>query len=203
MFSGEFILYPYIASQAQCALPQRSDDRITVLMSERKTKPTVHRLLAVLVADGWATAREGGCYELGPRGRALSAEAHSPGDTVDRMIRELAADINQTVHVGVLADGRVLYTHKARAPRNFLMRSRVGGSMPAVSTGLGKAMLARLSDREVRRLVAARGIEARTSATVAGVKELLAQLAEVRVTGFAVDREENEENVRCVAVAFP
>jgi DNA-binding IclR family transcriptional regulator len=83
------------------------------------------------------------------------------------------------------------------------MRSRVGGSMPAVSTGLGKAMLARLSDREVRRLVAARGIEARTSATVAGVKELLAQLAEVRVTGFAVDREENEENVRCVAVAFP
>jgi DNA-binding IclR family transcriptional regulator len=167
------------------------------------TKPTVHRILGVLVADGWATAREGGFYELGPRGRALGAEAHDPVDPVDRMIRELAADINQTVHVGVLANARVLYTHKASAPRSFLMRSRVGAAMSAASTGLGKAMLARLSDREVRQLVSARGIEARTSATVPGVKELLAQLADVRAKGFAIDREENEENVRCVAVAFP
>lgn len=167
------------------------------------TKPTVHRLLAVLVADGWATARDGGFYELGPRGRALAGDAHTPGDTVDGMIRQLAGDINQTVHVAVLADARVLFTHKASAPKNFLMRSRVGTAMPAVSTALGKAMLARLSDREVHRLVSAHGIPRPTGATVTGVEELLAQLADVRATGFAIDREENEENVRCVGVAFP
>jgi IclR family acetate operon transcriptional repressor len=110
--------------------------------------------------------------------------------------------VNQTVHVGMLTEAEVLYTHKASAPKNFLMRSRVGTTMPASSTALGKAMLAQLGDREVRDLVTARGIEPRTDATIRDVEGLVAQLGRIRETGFAIDREENEDNVRCIAAAF-
>lgn len=165
------------------------------------TKPTLHRLLAVLSSDGWAVARDGGFYELGPRARTLGTRTGGAWESlVEETIQELATDVNQTVHVGVLAGGRVLYTHKAAAPQAFSMRSRVGNRMPAHSTAVGKAMLAQLPEEEVRSIVAARGLEARTPATITDVEDLLAELGRVRADAYAIDREENEPNVRCVAV---
>ena len=164
------------------------------------TKPTVHRLLGVLADSGWAVQREGGFYELGPRARALGHADAEWGDGVESAIHALAGATNQTVHVAVLADGEVLYTHKASAPDAFIMRSRVGSRMPAHSTAVGKVMLSVLPESRVVATLTARGMRARTPATVTDVDVLLAQLETVRESGYALDREENEVNVRCMAV---
>ncbi len=164
------------------------------------TKPTVHRLLGVLADSGWAVQREGGFYELGPRARALGHADSAWGDGVDSAIHALAAATNQTVHVAVLADGEVLYTHKASAPEAFIMRSRVGVRMPAHSTAVGKVMLSTLPESRVVALLTARGMLLRTPATITDVDLLLGELASVRAAGYALDREENEENVRCMAI---
>jgi len=164
------------------------------------TKPTVHRLLGVLTESGWAVQRDGGFYELGPRARALGHANAAWGDGVESAIHALAGATNQTVHVAVLADGEVLYTHKASAPEAFIMRSRVGSRMPAHSTAVGKAMLSTLTAARVVSLLTLRGMAARTSSTITDVDALLAELDAVRETGYAVDREENEDNVRCLAV---
>lgn len=164
------------------------------------TKPTVHRLLGVLTESGWAVQRDGGFYELGPRARALGHADAAWGDGVESAIHALAGATNQTVHVAVLADGEVLYTHKASAPEAFIMRSRVGSRMPAHSTAVGKAMLSTLTAARVVSLLTLRGMAARTSSTITEADALLAELDAVRETGYAVDREENEDNVRCLAV---
>lgn len=164
------------------------------------TKPTVHRLLGVLADSGWAVQREGGFYELGPRARALGHADAEWGDGVESAIHALAAATNQTVHVAVLADGEVLYTHKASAPEAFIMRSRVGARMPAHSTAVGKVMLSTLPEARVVATLLARGMPARTPLTHTDVDALLAELAEIRNAGYALDREENEVNVRCMAV---
>ena len=164
------------------------------------TKPTVHRLLGVLTDSGWAVQRDGGFYELGPRARALGHADAEWGDGVESAIHTLATATNQTVHVAVLADGEVLYTHKASAPQAFIMRSRVGSRMPAHSTAVGKAMLATLPEPRLVALLTARGMPARTPATHTDVDALLTELATVRECGYALDREENEVNVRCMAV---
>jgi IclR family acetate operon transcriptional repressor len=177
--------------------PQRLGD---LAKRTRLTKPTVHRLLGVLTESGWAVQRDGGFYELGPRARALGHADVAWGDGVESAIHALAGATNQTVHVAVLADGEVLYTHKASAPEAFIMRSRVGSRMPAHSTAVGKAMLSTLTESRVVSLVTLRGMPARTPATITDVDVLLAELEVVRQTGYAVDREENEENVRCLAV---
>ncbi len=164
------------------------------------TKPTVHRLLGVLADSGWAVQREGGFYELGPRARALGHADAEWGDGVESAIHALAAATNQTVHVAVLADGEVLYTHKASAPEAFIMRSRVGARMPAHSTAVGKVMLSTLPEARVVATLLARGMPARTPLTHTDVDALLAELAAIRDAGYALDREENEVNVRCMAV---
>lgn len=164
------------------------------------TKPTVHRLLGVLADSGWAVQRDGGFYVLGPRARALGHADVEWSDGVESAIHALAVATNQTVHVAVLADGEVLYTHKASAPAAFVMRSRVGARMPAHSTAVGKAMLATLPEPRAVALLTARGTPARTPATLTEVDQVLAELATVRKCGYAVDREENEVNVRCLAV---
>jgi IclR family transcriptional regulator, acetate operon repressor len=164
------------------------------------TKPTVHRLLGVLTDSGWAVQREGGFYELGPRARALGHADAPWGDSVDSALRALADETNQTVHVAVLADGEVLYTHKASAPEAFIMRSRVGVRMPVHCTAVGKAMLSTLPESRVVAMLAARAMPARTASTITDVDALLAELVGVRQCGYALDREENEENVRCMAV---
>jgi IclR family acetate operon transcriptional repressor len=164
------------------------------------TKPTVHRLLGVLAGSGWAVQREGGFYELGPRARSLGHPDAAWGNGVDSAIHALASETNQTVHVAVLADGEALYTHKASAPEAFIMRSRVGVRMPVHSTAVGKVMLAQLTEARVVALLTARGMPPRTPATITDVDAFLEQLASVRSLGYALDREENEENVRCMAV---
>jgi IclR family acetate operon transcriptional repressor len=171
-------------------------------LSERTglTKPTVHRLLGVLADSGWAVQRDGGFYELGPRARALGHADAEWGDGVESAIHALAAATNQTVHVAVLADGEVLYTHKASAPQAFIMRSRVGSRMPVHSTAVGKVMLSLLPEPRVVAMLTARGMPARTHTTHTDVDQLLVELAGVRARGYAVDREENEVNVRCMAV---
>lgn len=167
------------------------------------TKPTVHRLLGVLTDSGWAVPRDGGFYELGPRARALGHADAAWGGGVDTAIHALADLTKQTVHVAVLADGEALYTHKASAPEAFVMRSRVGTRMPAHSTAVGKVMLAMLPEPRAVALLTARGMSSRTSATIVDVDVLLQELVAVRADGYAMDREENEENIRCMAVAIP
>ncbi|WP_415856555.1 IclR family transcriptional regulator [Sinomonas sp. G460-2] len=194
--SGHKILSMLEALSAS-AQPQRLGE-----LAERTgmTKPTVHRILGVLTSAGWAVQREGGFYGLGPRARALGGIDAGWGDVVDRAIHALADATNQTVHVAALADGEALYTHKASAPNAFIMRSRVGLRMPSHSTGVGKAMLSTLPDARVVELLTARGMASRTPATITDLDEFLGELGTIRSLGYAVDREENEQNVRCIAL---
>ncbi|WP_136610088.1 IclR family transcriptional regulator [Sinomonas albida] len=196
--SGHKILNMLEALSAS-AQPQRLGE-----LAERTgmTKPTVHRVLGVLTSAGWAVQRDGGFYGLGPRARALGGADAGWGDVVDRAIHALADATNQTVHVAVLADGEALYTHKASAPNAFIMRSRVGLRMPAHSTGVGKAMLSTLPDDQVHEVLAARGMPRRTPTTITDPEAFLAELATIRRLGYAVDQEENEQNVRCIALAL-
>jgi DNA-binding IclR family transcriptional regulator len=75
--------------------------------------------------------------------------------------------------------------------------------MPAHCTSTGKAMLAQLSEAELRQLFPGQKLERITSYSIGGRAELEAELARVRERGYAVNREESEEGVASVAVPIP
>lgn len=165
-------------------------------------KPTAHRLLAVLASEDWVTAHEGGVYEMGARARAIAAvAARSPlTQSVDGLLAALAADIGQTVHLGLRAGDRFVYTHKVEGQQGFGIASHVGMQQMLHCTAIGKCILAGMPTDQVVELLERAGMPARTSNTHTSRGSLLTELAAVRERGFAVDDEENQENIRCLAV---
>jgi DNA-binding IclR family transcriptional regulator len=80
--------------------------------------------------------------------------------------------------------------------------SRVGRTLPAHATALGKALLAELTDTEIRGLLPAR-LAPLTEHTVTDRAALLAELAVIRDRGYALEHEEGTPGVACAAAVVP
>lgn len=165
-------------------------------------KPTVHRILQVLVARGFARDEDGGVYAAGPRVLTVAGEALSELDlaTAARpLLRELQAHTGGTVHLALRTGDEAVYVEKVEGDEPYRMASRVGGRLPLHSTAIGKAVLGHLPDGERDELVARLPLERRTEHTLVDPGALRAELERVRAQGYALDDEENELGVRCVA----
>lgn len=164
-------------------------------------KPTAHRLLGVLAEENWAVAHDGGRYGIGPSARAVAAMVSSgTHESVDSVLADLQHRAGQTVHVGMRSGDRMVYTHKVEGTEGLAMASRVGRQQPLHSTAIGKCILAGLDDGELAEFAARAGLAPRTERTITTLDALRRELAEIRARGYAIDEQENEANIRCLAV---
>ena len=79
--------------------------------------------------------------------------------------------------------------------------TKIGSLAPAHSTGLGKALLARLSDEAFEATLPQLALKPYTPKTIVNVERLRKELAAVRSRGYAIDDEETALGLKCVAVA--
>ena len=116
------------------------------------------------------------------------------------LLEALRNGCEETVHLTILDRMEVVYLEKLEGllPIGF-MSSRVGSRAPAYCTGVGKALLAYEAPDEVRRFYSEHGLKRYTESTIVDVEQLLAELAEIRSRGFAIDNQEHEAGVKCVA----
>ncbi|WP_160148767.1 IclR family transcriptional regulator [Amycolatopsis alkalitolerans] len=162
------------------------------------TKPSTHRILQGLVEAGYVLSGGDGTYGLGPRAFALSA-LFTSGQHDEPVLRRLREQTGQTVHVALRSGSQAIYVQKLDSDRPYRMASRVGGRIPLHCTAIGKAILAHLDPPGRQAVLAETGLPARTARTRTDPDSLEAELAQVRARGYALDDEENEETVRCVA----
>ena len=78
------------------------------------------------------------------------------------------------------------------------MSVTVGGKLPAHCTSLGKAILAHLPEEEVNLIVRKDGLKLYTPNTITRRSELMAELAQIRDRGFAIDDQEHEIGLKCI-----
>lgn len=169
-------------------------------------KSTTHRLLASLVQLGYARQDSvTGHYRLTLKMFELSSGIVNSMDIMGVAklhLERLAQRTGEAVHL-VIRDGRdIVYIYKTESGP-MRMSSRVGLRSPLYCTGVGKAILATLPPAEVEAVWNGSRPKKLTGRTVADLPHLQAQLEEVRANGYAIDDEENELGVRCVAVAIP
>ena len=169
-------------------------------------KSTVHRLLASLVSLGYAAQEpETGRYRLTLKMFELSSGIVNSMEIMDvakAHLERLSQRTGEAVHL-VIRDARdIVYIYKTESGP-MRMSSRVGLRSPLYCTGVGKAILATLPPEEVEDVWNHSSLKKLTSRTVVDLTEMQDQLAEVRANGYAIDDEENEMGVRCVAVAIP
>ncbi len=112
----------------------------------------------------------------------------------------LAGLVRETIHLAQLDGGHVLYVDKLYPSRPVEMFSSAGKVGPAYCTGVGKAMLAFLADEQLERALDQQSFYRFTERTITSKPDLLAELAAIRKRGFAIDDEEHERGIICVAV---
>jgi DNA-binding IclR family transcriptional regulator len=164
---------------------------------------TAHRILMTLSRRGYVCQDPiTGRYMLGyavlrlaehvaVRDAQLRAVARPHMERVRRVSRE-------TTNLVVLDGSSIVYVDQIPGANSMRMFAEIGGRVAAHATGAGKAILAFTPPEMVTALLAGT-LERFTDRTIVEPDRLSAELSEIRRQGFALDREEHEESVSCVA----
>ncbi|MEM1074780.1 MAG: IclR family transcriptional regulator [Pseudomonadota bacterium] len=175
----------------------------TLLEDSPFPKATLYRLLQTLTSQHMLTYdSEAQTYSLGLRLVRLAhgAWAQSALAPIARpYIDRLSAEVGHTVHLAQLDNAQVLYVDKRNAAQPVEMFSDAGKVGPAYCTGVGKAMLAFLPERDLARALERQSFHKFTAHTYVTPDALCAELEAVRLRGYALDREEHEDGIICIA----
>ena len=167
-------------------------------------KATLYRMCQTLIGQDMLTVDpETGRYALGMRLVRLAHAAWTQASLAPiarPFIDALAAETGRIVHLAQLDAGHVLYIDKRVPSKAPVMYSATGRVGPAYCTGVGKAMLAHLPPAELEAALAEQSFTAHTAHTITDVATLRAELEAVRARGHAVDGEEHEPGIVCIAM---
>lgn len=170
----------------------------------RYTQPTVFRLISNLEDEGYLEKNiETGKYRLGMRLFFLGSRVkpfHFLKNAARPLLIKLNRQTGETVHLAVLHKHEVLYLDKIHSSHTVrVVISRVGKKLPAHCSGVGKVLLAHSSMEEVKEAVEDSGLPAFTANTITTWNRLKEELEKIRQQGFAIDNEEIEIGLKCVA----
>lgn len=165
---------------------------------------TVHRMLSALIARGYVKKEpDSGKYRLTLRLFELGnrvAESIDWTEAARPQLEHLAKLTRETVHLVARDEDSVVYIYKQSPVENVLhTASFVGLRNPMYCTGVGKSILAFLPPEEVRRIWEKTEPMQFTPYTLTDLDSLNADLERVRERGWALDEEEHEVGVVCVA----
>ena len=166
---------------------------------------TLHRNLSNLLEEKLVEVGSDGSYRPGMRLLTLAARTWSQNslrNVAEPHIRRLHDTIGETVHLGVISGLEVVYLDKLESRQVVRMHSQVGNSSPLYCTGIGKAILATLSEAEFSKKAAAFDYIRYTPTTLYTATLLSAEIEEIRLARIAHDREEHEPGIRCVAACI-
>lgn len=170
-------------------------------------RSSLHGLLRTMAGRGWLAVEDadaGVRYRIGAQALTVGASFLLSDDIVTRsaaLLDQISLDLGETIHLGVLEGPEVVYLAKRDARHNLRLVSGVGVRLPAYATALGKVLMAELTEAALApRLTGPR--RKLTANTLVEEVDLLADLADTRARGYAIDDQESTEGVRCFAVAL-
>ena len=118
------------------------------------------------------------------------------------ILRDLAEITKETVHMVVLDANEVVYIDKIETRQitgGLKMASSVGARNPVHTCAVGKVLAAHLSEEDLDYLIKQKGLPQRTTNTITNPAAFKEHLKIVRSQGYAIDDEENERGIRCLA----
>lgn len=167
------------------------------------SKSTVHGIIKTLEGRGYLKQNPDDLkYNLGMRlfelGNRVS-EKMNITELARPVIKELVELTRETVHLVVFEHDEVIYVEKLDGPQSLRIYSQVGKKAPIHCTGVGKAILAYQEEEEIERLLSSADLEPHTEYTMTDKDQIKQKLKEIREQGYALDDEEIELGLECVA----
>lgn len=166
-------------------------------------KSTTYRLLHTLASLNVIQQNDNEKYSLGSKLFELGNRVPLYQSLINATkipIRDIATDIEETVLFGILKDHQVFYINKAESIQGLKISTSIGSYQPLHATAIGKVLLAHCSDAQRKNALSHLTFKPYTKNTITDEKAFISVLQEVKAQGYAIDLEEFEMGLVCVAI---
>jgi IclR family acetate operon transcriptional repressor len=164
---------------------------------------TVHRLLATLEKRRFVQFdRDESMWHIGAQSFAVGSTFVRRRNFVTQALpylRKLRDQTRETANLAVVDDGAMVVLTRVESREIMRSVTKVGGRVPMVASGLGKALLSTYSEEDVFAIIQREGMPRLTSKSIVRAGELCKSLHDIRQQGYSVDDEEALTGLRCVS----
>lgn len=186
------------------ALESPASMRLTdVAKAAGLSESTAFRYLATLVEHRLVGREDDGNYRLGLR--LFSMGQHAVGRDARKLalphMERLLERFEETVNLAVRRGDELMLVEVVESQRSIRKGASIGDTDIWHCSALGKSIMALLPEDEVRGILSRRGTERFTEQTLSTIDDVIAHLEIGRERGYAVDDEEAEPGLRCIAAA--
>jgi DNA-binding IclR family transcriptional regulator len=165
-------------------------------------KSSTYRILFTLEHLGYVEKSAGGRYSLTDRLASLTNDDRPTldlGSLAEPFMAELLQRFRETVNLGILDDGEVLYIRVVESSHAFRLAAHAGMRSPVHSTAMGKCLLCCLPRQQIEAILKNHPLVPATPRTIHDRPTFYRELERVRSRGYAVDNQEDSSGARCLA----
>ncbi|HET7626800.1 MAG TPA: IclR family transcriptional regulator [Bacillales bacterium] len=165
-------------------------------------KSTTHRLLETLKARGFVEqVQMTEKYEIGVKAIEVGMSGLKNWiDIASDYVRQVSKELGETCFIAVYDNGEIVYVYKVEGWQSVITNAQLGTRKPIHSTGLGKAIVSHFELAEVDKILSVKGMPRYTENTITDRQQFLQELSNIRERGYALDQEEAESGLSCIAV---
>ncbi|MCP4680969.1 MAG: IclR family transcriptional regulator [Desulfobacterales bacterium] len=167
------------------------------------TKTTTQRFIHTLVSLGYLNREENKRYFLGTRILSLGFQYLNSSNLIKLVkpyLDELSAEIDMTVNLGVLDNADVLILYRKEVLKFLRFDIHPGSKLLVYGSGMGRALLAALNDKEIKKILDTIDIRRHTPMTLISKEEIMEQIYVTRKTGVAISDREQSMDLCSIAV---
>ncbi|BAU47055.1 IclR family transcriptional regulator [Sulfurifustis variabilis] len=164
---------------------------------------TAFRILASLESHGLVERDRVGRYRLGSKLLHLGGRTHRELDLREEarpVLEWLRGELDETVNLTVPEGDEAVYVERATTRKVMRVEHVIGSRAPLHVTAVGKLFLAERGARGCAEYAARSGLRALTPNTITDAARLESEVAAAARQGYALDTEEAEQGVGCIAV---
>lgn len=178
--------------------------RLTDLAIRTGLSPsTIHRLLTTLEKRRFVQFdREEATWHVGAQSFAVGATFARRRNFVTQampFLRKLRDETRETANLAAVDEGAMVVLTRLESREIMRSVTKIGGRVPMVASGLGKALLSTYSEEDVFAIIRREGMPKLTSKSIVRAGELCKSLHDIRERGYSVDDEEAQIGLRCVS----
>lgn len=167
-------------------------------------KSSIFRMLSTLEQAGYVEKSKTLEYTLSPKFITLASKVlkqRNDDEIVKNYLLKIKNKFNESAHYGIISsDFEVLILNKVSGDRSIQMSSVIGGRLPVYASALGKCILANSDDPILHQKIKSLKMEEFTKNTITSYDSLNRELKLIKDQGYAMDNEEAEDGLTCVAV---
>jgi IclR family acetate operon transcriptional repressor len=164
---------------------------------------TIYRILVTLEGRGLVEFDQlEQVWHIGPRAFVIGARFLKRTSLVERarpIMRQLMEQTGETANLGIEQNGHVLFVSQVETNASIRAFFPPGTLSRLHASGIGKALMAQMDVARVDKLLVAAPLEQFTDHTLTERGALMEDLATTRARGYAIDGEERNIGMRCIA----